>query len=93
MGDKLRARLGIAADWTHKEIKFYQENASKELGCVYVIENLKKDYPANRVIYWDKKLEIKDNSVVEKNILEIIKEKGLAYALLVLEGIAIKKFF
>jgi len=93
MGDALRNVLGISGKWTERERELYSHFTPEKLGPLYAIENIPKDQPSERARYLDKKLEIKDEGVEEKKILDICKEHNKAIALLNLEKLVIKKFF
>ncbi len=93
MGDMLRDELGIALKWSLKEKREYFDNRRKELGPVYMQENLSLDSPHERVRYLDEKLEIENGGRIEKSTMSISKRKGRGFALVFLEELVIEKYF
>ena len=92
MGDKLRARLGIASKWTQEEIENYAEFRNKSMGPEYSIKKIHVNEPWERVRYLDQKLNVGDG-IKENRILNVAESAGKPDALIFLEEMNIKKYY
>lgn len=92
MGDKLRNQLGFSNNWSKDDEKEYFRLRKKELGPIYMTENIPLESPWERIRYLDGKLCVGDG-LDEGVILKIAKERGNAPALVALEEKAINEYF